>query len=530
MRSIVFLIIALQSLFGASFYYQNNGIVDIGRKNILSEYEVPKEYVYSEPQLTPQNNVVVYANRLQSELMNCEIDYLGTETCPIGREVCPTKEEFVNGYGVKHTTTKSFVKMCTPGHILENGKCYLDKDYNGAKDYVMERYRTAWSGYYLNRENSISESNNIEMPPYSYLQVRHYSNEACDDDSNNVIVKINGIEKINTWCSSSKDTGKKIVFTNNTASKIIISYYYYDRHSGGGWDKSNLQEWLVALDMPGYTKETSGSLVYYYQTPTCPVNTTLQSDGSCKMQYNWYSYHCPADVNYYQNQWKVINPGLDCGNPTCTNSSTPPANNCVRVDYTCPINIDTKCGKTFSDIIDCGSGYIWNNSRCERIEKYCGDDFYNVALDQCQKITKYTKLCVNPLDIYDPIANICSSNINLCTQGVYSTVTKSCVTNFLANCNTPSYSYNSDTETCIDASKSLCSNIEYTYDPENSICRGSMTFCEPGYSLNETTLKCEKTKCGILGTTDNNSRCETTSLCPGFITSDGKCIPTTIQN
>lgn len=523
------------NLYGVNPFLLNDGIVDIGRISTTNQIEVPKELVLKEPQIEEVPNKTIYNERLQSPLVDCETDFLGTEICPTNRQECPSNEELTDGYSTVHHINKSFIKLCEPGHIKNANRCYVDENGDGQKDYTYYRKTGGykWSGVYLSGSRSVSRKGTVTIPAYGYLEVRHYSPQACDDDNNYVRIDIEGITIKSTWCGGSRDTGYIKAYENTTGSPKNIDYYYYDRHSGGGWDKSYFLEYIYAPHgtVPiGYITEEISGKIYYYKNSTCPSNTEEQPDGSCKMEYDWYSYHCPTESNYYENLWQVVNTGEDCGNASCTNSATPPENNCVRVDFVCPIDSNLKCGKTVVDTVDCGDGYVWNNNRCERLESYCASSTYNSAKDICEDIATYTKLCINDGDVYSTSLNKCISNTEICKDGTYDSVTHSCITPFEAACNSTGYIYDSFTETCSDSSIALCSDNQYSYNSGTSQCIGTMTPCVTGYSYNVKTNKCELERCGSLGTLDTDLRCEKDSACVGTVTADGKCIPSVVQN
>jgi hypothetical protein len=514
-----------------SKFHQNQGIVDIGHKEESNELEVPKEMIISEPSMILTENKLTYQKRIQSERFDCETDFLGTETCSQQQSACPSNQEFTDGYSVAHHVVKNFLKQCEAGTILDGNRCYLDENNDGIKDYF---YYTksgghVWSGVFLNNENNVKKEGNVVVPARGYLEVRHYSPEACDDDRNHVVVKINNITKIDTWCGLSKDTEDVIVYRNNTTSAVSVSYFYYDSHSGGGYDKSYFEEFIYApnriMIRDGFIEEKIDGRIYLYSITHCPNGSVEQPNGSCAMEYDWYSYLCPSEVNIYNGAWQVVNSGSDCGNIICTNLSTPPTNNCIRLNYTCSLDPNQKCGKTLNTIGACSDGYVWNNNRCERIESFCGGSFYNAILDICQDVTRYEKLCKNDNEIYNKITNICETGVEACGDGVYDENIDECVMDFIPECRTQGYVYNYVSGVCEDTAKSIC---ETQYNYEGSYCRGEMTMCRTGYSYNEELNRCEQDACDILNTSDSGNRCETPSQCIGVV-HNGKCIPNVVQ-
>ncbi len=522
----------------ANQFLKNQGIVDIGRKTSSNEIEVPKQYVYTNPLMTPVSNVVIYDERLQSQLFSCETDFLGTETCPSGREDCPSNEHFTDGYSVKNHVVKSYTKICGTGHIKEGVSCFLDNNFDGIKDYR----RVIDYSYSFNRSgasNSWGLGDSYDIEPgthsdkfYAPADGNYYIYLGADDTG---WLDIDGVRLLNVYYWGAPQAASVFL----TKGDHTLYYAGWDLHGGAWWLSAHVNGPNGAL----LWNSRSGQVLNEVRCPSeyvisndncyinanCPSYTTEQPDGSCKMEYDWYEYKCPTDINYYQNPWQVRNHGSDCGNPTCTNSSTPPLNNCVQVDYTCPIDTSAKCGKTNANENICDAGYVWHDNRCERLESYCGSSVYNSLLDICQEFTYYTKLCTNPTDTYNSITNTCESSTIICDFGTYNLITKSCTMAFVGGCALSGYSYDSATESCINPTKTLCSNPQYHYDSSKNECIGEMNFCEADYTFNTTTLKCEKNKCGILGTLDNGTRCETTSQCLGTLTSSGACIPNVIQ-
>lgn len=293
-------------------------------------------------------------------------------------------------------------------------------------------------------------------------------------------------------------------------------------------NKDGLKDYSYYARTGGYKTEEISGKTYYYLDPECPSNTDEQSDGSCTMKYNWYSYLCPTDINKYGAIWKAKDTGSDCGNLSCTNSITPPKDNCVRATYTCPLNPNQKCGKTLNTISSCESGYTWNNNRCERIESFCGSSVYNATLDICQDITHYSKLCSDSNQTYNPSTDLCETKQVACENGKFDKKVNSCVMDFIPVCEIQGYVYNSISDTCENPTLPIC-KTQYNFESSTGDCKGEMTMCETGYIYNEEIDRCEKELCNILNTNDSGTRCETQALCDGVITQNGNCIPNTLR-
>jgi len=528
----------------ANFLLGNQGIIDIGHNQELNETVVPKQKVENEPSLTIVKNKIVSKERLYSQKFDCETDFLRTETCSQSKTVCPSNEEYTDSYSTANNVTKTYIKLCPERTILEGNKCYSDENQDGVKDfyYYIQTLSSIWKNVRLSGFDWKEEVGVVEIPPGSYLAVRHHGRGLCDDDTNRIIISVNNNLIIDSWCNEyktpeellinpigSKDTGELLAYTNDTNSSVSVPFQYKSEHgSSRGWDFSYLDQYIYVksriLERDSFLEERIDNNVYLYIETSCPDNTIEQADGSCLMEYDWYSYSCPAELSIYNTAWQVINAGGDCGNPTCTNSATPPPNNCVRPNYTCPIDSNQKCGKTLNIAGICDSGYVWNTNRCERIESYCGTSFYNSALDKCQNITEYMKLCLSG-EIYNPITNDCESAVDACVNGVYNSGTNQCEELPTITCSANGYTYNRLSKKCEDISSPPCKS---GYSVKDGICFGSMVVCQSGSIYNDITKKCESERCGQYGTVDSGINCGISAICDGVIIGS-KCIPNTVQ-
>jgi hypothetical protein len=532
MLLVLLLFISVDS-FAANKFLNKKNIIDIGHNAESNEIEVPKQEIIKEPNIKSIENIIVYEKRIQSEKFDCQTDFLNTETCPEEQNICPSNVEYVNGFSTAHKVSKKYLKICDSSQIKDGDRCYYDGNKDGIKDsaHLIKSGGYVWRNYFLNHENFVRKESSVNINPYGYIEVRHFSNEACDDDDNHVLVKINTVEKINVSCGVSKDTGYRKVYKNTSSSMKSVNYLLQDSHSGGGYDNSNMQMYIYnySISVPsGYSIEEDTGNYYFYKDGYCPNGSIEQSDGSCLLEYYWYSYSCPSELNEYGIAWNVINSGFDCGNSSCTNSPIPPENNCVRIRYSCPFDSTVKCGKTENKIDFCQDGYVMNNGICERIESYCGDSFYNSVLDVCQNITKYNKLCGDENEQYDPSKNLCISSNVACENGTYSSEYNNCLMDFVPVCNTEGYIYNKVSGICEKADAAICEE-QYNYDQESGKCVGEMSLCPTGLTYNSSTKKCEQLVCTVLNTSNDGIKCETSVLCDGTLTSNGTCIPSSIK-
>jgi hypothetical protein len=528
------------NLFATSKFLLNSGIIDIGHKQENNETQVPKEKIISDPSMQITENRITYQKRIQSEKFDCESDFLGTETCPQEKSICPSSEQYQDGYSILNHVKKNFIKQCVFGTIENNGRCYLDTNGDAIKDIftLTKEYRLLWSGKVKNTTKTLTET--LDIPTYGSLFVQSYGAGVCDNDGSYFSISNEGTKEVYGHCykgnmqgaytHSPVNTGIVEIFKNDTNSSAEITLTYSYTNYNGGHDYSTMKRWIYKWDKPfpaGWTKDDSNpDVLTFYKEPSCPFGSTEIADGTCAVEYNWYSYLCPSDLNEYGSPWQVIDAGSDCGNATCVNSATPPVNNCIRLNYTCPLNPNQKCGKTLNSVESCDDGYVWNNNRCERIDSYCGSSFYNAALDVCQNITRYIKLCGNTDEIYNSKTDKCETGLVACDNGSYESNINACAMDFVASCLSTGYSYNSASDICENPTEKVC---ETQYNFDGTLCIGEMAMCATGQVYNETLKKCETSRiCGINETIDGGTQCETPSQCDGVI-SNGKCIPNTVQ-
>lgn len=327
-------------------------LYDIGTHDAPEVVETPKQRIPIQPTYELVENRIDYFARSYSEPQKCTTDILNHELCPMEKASCPANVEYVNGTSLAHYAQKFFSKPCDPHELLIGSECFLDLDDNHVPDtvdYAMTE-RTVWErALRSSLGNTVDENRTIVMPAYSYIQIRHRASNACDDDHNQLIAQIDGVTVLNKTCGAVKNVPYTEIFRADSSSDESINIYYKDRHWGGGKDNSNLYERVYTLPAgtpPGYMLRIAPSGGYYLYKPTsCPPETVEQPDNSCKMSYYYYTYSCPVDLNVYGNEWQIVDEGGDCGLPSCTNTGSPPANNCYRTIFTCPYGTERVCAQ-----------------------------------------------------------------------------------------------------------------------------------------------------------------------------------------
>jgi len=533
MKFILFIFIFMNiESFAANNLLKNKDIIDIGHNQESREVEVPKEKIIKEPNIKPVGNKIVYAKRIQSQKYDCETDFLGIETCQKNQNICSSTIEYSRGNSIAHHVEKTYPLLCQHGMIKDGVKCFIDKDGNGIKDtFVVKtlkpRVRKAPSGLYY---TSIVASS---TPSGAHAACLAIYGSGWDIPADIDFTRSGGIpgrscyeffrQQNKTLCSHNYQLA-----TQGTCDEYCKGFQYgwHDvrQYRCVTYSAANIYNYTVKCPI-GYMAGSGGTC---YKYARCPNGTVKKDAYTCIEKYDWYNYYCPNDVNFYKQSWRIIDKGSDCGNKSCSNSATPPANNCVRANYTCRIDPNMKCGKTQNKNGFCKDGFIWNSNRCERIEKFCGSSFYNATLDICQKITKYSKLCIEKSEVYDKVKNKCVSSVKACVNGVYSKKYNKCMMDFVVDCKKSGYVYNPVSDFCENKAKPLC-KIPYNYDFSRKICVGKMSACSTGYTYNVKTKKCEKKLCEVLDTEDNGTKCVTQPVCDGKIIPSGACVPNILK-
>lgn len=569
------LIFVLVAVGNCGSLLENRGIVDIGRKSSPTEIEVPKTLISVDSTLNIVPNKTIYTDRLQSDLFTCENDFLGTATCPEVKSDCPTNEQYYDGFSTKHPIEKNYQSICPAGTIKSNDRCYVDENRDGIKDsyrrYALEviSHGVIHTGNWhpvvpvpppnsqTNRPDyeAAKGTYNISVPKNSYSKVSIIS-ETARRGCHHFIqanIDLNGVRKITKAVEYVNQCNGYWTFataeTFNSTDSLTISYnnLFVYRSMTTQVTSSSRRPVIKATtrickigkmrlidgvtmcfeDCPsGYT---SSENEFCKKDTECPIDAIKQSDGTCKMNYDWYSYHCEDNNNRYENPWVVINPGNDCGSTSCTNVPTPPTNNCARLDYICPSDPDALCGKTASAAPDCKAGFTWNLGRCERDEKYCGTSTYNSAKEVCEDTAIISKECVNPTDVYNEVNNRCESGNLVCPDGLYDSFLGKCTNLKKRSCENSGFTYVLLTDSCINPIAPTCEDSNYIYDTEKEICIAPIDICPANEEYDEISSRCRRSLCNIEGTTDNNSRCETINQCNGTLTSAGACIPSALQ-
>lgn len=525
-KRIFFSIVLLTvNIYATSSFLKDQGIVDIGRVIPSKTEIVGKSLVSVPPVIKTVPNLYVYRSRVQSPVYNCGTDAIGHESCEFEETRCPSSYQYTNATSVLHHVDKTLYTLCPAGTIRQNGLCYIavaghKKDFRQfSQNYTAHSQsicadNTAWFR---------ASQNNTTLKVGIWAGTHN-----CGGSGMWWLSKINVPSTIQVGAVhvsySAGCLGNGHLITNTNSSQTVTSSQCTAR--GAQHPYVSFKYYFSYTNCPsGYTSDG----MYCYQHPHCPQYTTLQSNGTCKLEYNWYSYVCPADTNKYANPWIAINPGHDCGNGSCTNSPTPPPNDCERVTYTCPLNPNEACAQIQKGAVTCPSGYVYQDNVCERKATFCGSSYYNSQLDVCQNIKTYTKLCTDPSDVYNPKLNICESGHKACPNGFYNKTLGVCQMNYIISCPTPGYTYDVNLGYCVNPNQMPCRS-GYHYDASKHECIGPQV-CPSGTTYNAVSHECQTNICGLYGTVDgNNGNCELPNIdCHGTVTSSGQCIPTHAQ-
>jgi len=130
----------------------------------------------------------------------------------------------------------------------------------------------------------------------------------------------------------------------------------------------NPEEEMNITGKMGFMNHSNGGAVYGgFKADYCPIGYAVDGDTyqckrepdcenyyqkirwgdvgviRCEMEYDYYDYLCPDEPNIYGNNYIPLDPGGDCGHVLCTNDSTPPINNCVRLKHSCPVDPSKTC-------------------------------------------------------------------------------------------------------------------------------------------------------------------------------------------
>lgn len=496
-------------LFGyVSNLIKNDNIIDIGIKNPskTQNIKISKIKVETNPTLTEIPNVVLDKERNITDMATCLIDKLGHENCPNNLVQCQTQQEKTNGYSTVHNR-----------HI-ESPSIHISPE---NPDEIIRHYNTIpYVSYNSNKTKNTNPSGAFNEGAYTY----HEQN----GKKRIFYLKFNKIDERTMLCINNKEIYYSSKNGNLANGSKNCGHIY---STADIWGYSGTYEFNVnngdtiywaALNFHG----PSGGSVYIYSCPAnkplnwstmkcepkggeyrCPTGFKLSADKSyCYNDYKYYTYSCPTNSNEYGQTWKgpVKNTGGDClgncGSYGCScNNATPPDGNCVRDNFTCPVDSSKKCSLLPSNNPTAGNSsfdenYIYNLGYSQKHTKTIETNMtcpvgwtLNFEKGTCEKEPNY-KCSLNGF-YYDKELGACIQNSN-CESGVKDPNTGKCLYKPNYNCPDDGYIYNSGLKKC----KKTPYCDRGTFNPVTNKCEeeASGNVCPNGYTYNKNRNRCEK--------------------------------------
>ena len=437
-------------------------IIDIGSNKPISKADViiNKDWINIAANLA-RVNPVIYPKRRDETIKNCIYDKYGVGNCPIGLATCQEDNQYNPGYSTEHFSTKYAAKI---SHVFPTN----------APGFRYGNAYPEWS-YFLGREYGVA--NGHYHWPFYAEQAGIYTVRFQVDNYGSL--NIDGKHSVSRGDGSWK-TSTQSLFNIH----LPIGLHYVNISSGGDHH----------TDGVAATVSYKGHVIWNSRTgqtvSICP-NGYVNNGSNCSLDYKWYSYSCPSDNQYLPvgvtHTWDSSNPngmwlgplvstGGDCNgknldsNKACQ-SSTPPAHNCLRRSFTCPVDGNQHCtqipDKLGTGTTNKGNGFIYDNgfsighnevliknkscptgmvlnskdNVCVTANKYsCTEKGfrYDSTLGQCVKIPQCTGFdnkngdCITKAKVncsagysFNSLDNKCEK-IPFCDKGIYNTITKKC--------------------------------------------------------------------------------------------------------
>ncbi|CAA6812066.1 MAG: Unknown protein [uncultured Campylobacterales bacterium] len=339
----------------------NNGIVDIGSLATPNTQELPLQWIDTSPTLTVVPGAIEYDGRVDDALLSCELGgFYGDPVCPTGKQECNRGYHEKNGTSVQRIINVNFVtpifkSTIALGKVGDNyyqGTCRVFEETGSFKiddlskvDYFKLIYAKYddWLQVTLNGNVVLqgpfpSHGMNVVNGAVNYI-----------DHNGNSQTKPCELKRSWEWFPDSfsptgRDVKRHLITGINTFKiKTIVS--------GGG---------------EGYARfktQYEGLNGIQCITGECKPESIGSVPGPVINEYEYYDYICEEDNNSIF-PWFPQDSGGNCNAPAdlisysdpisgvtkykC-NEPTPPANNCKRKYYTCPIDKNIECVENYKN-------------------------------------------------------------------------------------------------------------------------------------------------------------------------------------
>lgn len=512
-------------LFGATSQLinpQSGTIIDIGTKTPISNADViiHKDWVQVDPALR-QIDVLVYPKEREEEVYDCLIDDTGAENCPYDMVTCNGENHYKRGESVAHPVHRETTKerVSATASDRQDDTFYADwyiRPTGGAIDgstatYVVDENYAGGASPQTLFNDGWQYNGKFAMKMFNY-------GSGCGGMSvsprpDHVYTIIDGGSSVNLQ-SFVSNCNQLISSGDGKYATVLVT-----------WDSIPTTNISFTCDDYCLAGKPTSPVGYWKWGCIDPKYTYDDTRDMCILDYTWYEYLCQNDetedtstVSWDENtpngSWigPLISSGGDCDTSTLSDSyecqsSTPPLNNCMRRDYTCPADPTQLCTKVPNELDSAVSnieeGYIYSTgysvSHHEEIikDKTCPEDtVYNQADDVCVAVNSYK--CLVEGFTYDPMLSECVK-IPTC-DGMIDPNTGACLTAQDITCE-EGYDYNDVLHVC--EKMPFCD--KGTYNSITHLCEDSVSQsgCPSGYTLNETTSRCEKPL-----TTQTRQNCE----------------------
>lgn len=442
------------------------GIVDIGSineyKNGASSYNLE---ILSIPALSREiERDIVPVYRIKEDF-DCLIDEYGHETCEADIETCIATSNFNPGSSTYYSASVFTPKIFK----IENGTINLSGSVNVCVDHAA--YLQAY------------QKNNI-----IYIKIITGTHNCGGSGYYNIVSKTlpAGFKaktvsvKYSAGCLGSGSVnlvvGGSSVMTNSVCGA------------------SGAQSPTISINsVLSYSNEFYNCPTGYYD----PINNN-QLNGNCRKDYSYYTYQCPTDIDAYGNEWvgPLVSSGGDCGGNgiasakggVCPNATaTPPANNCLRYNYSCPAGDGSNeciAGPNSNSIGEnVFEGFIYkiaNSTKFTNIlveEMICPEATNQIYNCESSDWTIYEEYCRRPVlseENVAPINGVCEDNFTLGVNNrcfkTFEGATVLFVNNQYVYNKNAILGYSPDTKSCLAEKETSCLSDTYSYDQTTDTC------------------------------------------------------------